>query len=50
MRLNVFPGTKITRKNVINVAVLERGSMLHIFIDNYFDGELEFRNRIPGDQ
>ena len=35
-------------KKVINVAVLERGSMLHIFIDNYFDGELEFRNGFPG--
>ncbi len=34
-------------KKVINVAVLERGSMLHIFIDNYFDGELEFRNGFP---
>lgn len=34
-------------KKVINVAVLERGSMLHIFIDNYFDGKLEFRNGFP---
>ena len=34
-------------KKVINVAVLERGSMLHIFIDNYFDGELEFCNGVP---
>lgn len=34
-------------KKVINVAVLERGSMLHIFIDNYFDGELEFCNGFP---
>lgn len=34
-------------KKVINVAVLERGSMFHIFIDNYFDGELEFRNGFP---
>ena len=34
-------------KKVINVAVLERGSMLHIFIDNYFDGELEFRSGFP---
>mgnify|MGYP004468001673 FL=1 len=34
-------------KKVINVAVLERGSMLHIFIDNYFDGELEIRNGFP---
>ena len=34
-------------KKVINVAVLERGSMLHIFMDNYFDGELEFRNGFP---
>ena len=34
-------------KKVLNVAVLERGSMLHIFIDNYFDGELEFRNGFP---
>lgn len=32
-------------KKVINVAVLERGSMLHIFIDNYFDGELGQRTR-----
>ena len=34
-------------KKVINVAVLERGSMLHIFIDNYFDGKLELRNGFP---
>lgn len=34
-------------KKVINVAALERGSMLHIFVDNYFDGELEFRNGFP---
>ena len=34
-------------KKVINVAVLERGSMLHIFIDNYFDGVLEFQNGFP---
>ena len=29
------------------MAVLEQGSMLHIFIDNYFDGKLEFRNGFP---
>ena len=34
-------------KKVINVAIFERGSMLHIFIDNYFDGKLEFRNGFP---
>lgn len=40
-------GYEDDEKKVINVAVLEQGSMLHIFIDNYFDGKLEFRNGFP---
>ena len=46
MRLNVFPGTKITRKGN-QCSGSGTGKHASHFIDNYFDGELEFRNGFP---
>lgn len=36
-----------TEKRIVNVAVLERGNMLHLFVDNYFEGELEMKGGYP---
>lgn len=34
-------------KKVIQLSILERGNMIHIFVDNYFDGELKLRDGLP---
>jgi hypothetical protein len=34
-------------KKVISIAILEKGNMLCIFIDNFFDGKLQFKDGIP---
>lgn len=34
-------------KKIINVSILERGNVLCIYIDNYFDGQLVYEDGIP---
>lgn len=34
-------------KRIVNVTILERGSMLHLFVDNYFEGNLEMKGGFP---
>lgn len=34
-------------KRVISLSILENGEMLHIFVENFFDGELEIRGGFP---
>lgn len=36
-----------TDKRIVNVAILERGSMLHFFVDNYFEGTLKLKGGLP---
>lgn len=34
-------------KRVISLSILEKGSMLNVFADNYYDGTLELRDGLP---
>lgn len=34
-------------KRVISLTILEKGQMLNIFVDNYFEGELKLKNGYP---
>lgn len=36
-----------TDKRVISLSIRESGEMLHLFVDNYYEGELEIRNGFP---
>lgn len=36
-----------TEKRVISFSIRENGEMIHIFVDNYFEGELKIRDGFP---
>lgn len=38
---------EVPEKKIISLSILEKGDMLNIFADNYFDGELEMEKGFP---